>query len=76
MNILHANQSRIIAQAKFAYFPLGKALKRSNKETVLKSFKIFKTDEWKQIEGIFPKSLLNYLTTFKLKEVIQLQDII
>ena len=42
MNILHANQSRIIAQAKFAYFPLGKALKRSNKETVLKSLKLLK----------------------------------
>ena len=33
-------------------------------------------DKLKQNEGIFPKNLLNDLITYKLKEIIQLQDII
>ena len=34
-----------------------------------------KINELKQIEGIFPKILLNYLIINKLKEFIKLQDI-
>ena len=33
-----------------------------------------KVDEWKQIEGIFPKTLLTDLATNKLLEIIKLQN--
>ena len=36
----------------------------------------YKTNELKQIEHIFRKNLLNDLTTYRLKEIIRLQDII
>ena len=35
-----------------------------------------KTDELKQIEGIFPQNLMNDLVVNKLKETVKLQDII
>ena len=43
----------------------------------LKALNLFnKTNELKQIEVIFPKNLLNYLIFYKLREIVQLQDII
>ena len=52
--------------------------KKTQKEVdALKSLNVSnKIDELKQIQGIFPKNLLNDLTTYKLKEIIQLQNII
>ena len=35
-----------------------------------------KKDELKQIEGIFPQNLMNDLICVKLKEIVNLQDII
>ena len=56
--LLLSNQSQIIVQAKFTYFSLGKALEKQTEKQVdaLKSLNLSsKTDELKQIEGIFPK---------------------
>ena len=36
----------------------------------------YKTNELKQIYGIFPKYLLNDLIVYKLREIVQLQDFI
>ena len=55
------NQRKIIEQAKFTYFPLGEALEKQTETqvNVLRSLKLSnKTNELKQIEGVFPKNLL------------------
>ena len=55
--ILPSNQRQIIEQAKFAYFPLGKAFEKKTGKQVgaLKPRSLSnKKDELKQIEGIFP----------------------
>ena len=52
---------KIIEQAKFTYFPLGEALAKQTERqvNVLKSLKRSnKTNELKQIKGVFPKTLL------------------
>ena len=66
-----SNRRQIIEQAKFPYFPLGKALQKQSEKQVdaLNSLKASnKTDELKQIVGIFPKYLLNDLIINKLKK--------
>ena len=85
MNILQVKKyyllikKQIIEQAKFTYFLLGKALEKKTQERInaLRSVKLCnRTNELKQIQGIFPKCLLNDLIVYKLKEIAQLQDII
>ena len=54
-----SNQRKIIEQAKFTY--LGEALEKQTERqiNVLRSLKLSnKTNELKQIEGVFPKNLL------------------
>ena len=56
-----SNQRKIIEQAKFTYFPLGETLEKQTETqvNVLRSLKLSnKTNELKQIEGVFPKNLL------------------
>ena len=77
--LLHSNQRQIKEQAKFAYFPLGKAFEKQTENQVgtIKSLKSFnKKDEWKQIDGVFPENLMNDLIRDKLKKIGNLQDII
>ena len=65
--VLPAGPSQIIQQVKFAYYQLGKAFYKQTKKQayVWKSLNLSnKTDELKQIRGIFPKNLLNDLTTY------------
>ena len=74
-----SNQRQIIEQAKFAYSPLGKAFEKQTEKHVgaLKSVKTSnKKDELKQTEGIFPQNLMNDLVCGKLKETVNLEDII
>ena len=74
-----SNQRQIIEQAKFAYSPLGKALEKEAEEQVgaLKSLDTSnKKDELKQSEGIFPQNLMNDFICVKLKEVVNLQNIV
>ena len=74
--ILPSNQRQIIEQAKFAYFPLGKAFEKQTEKQVdaIKSLDL--SNKLKRIEGTFPQNLMNDLIRAKLKEIIELQDII
>ena len=74
-----SNDRQIIRQAKFPYSTLGWAFEKQTKKQVgaIKSLDLSnKKDELKQIEGLFPKYLVNDLIRDKLKENINLQDII
>ena len=77
--ILPSNRKQILEENKFIYFPLGKALEKQTQIQV-DHFKFLnlsnKTNELKQIEGIFPKNLMNDFIIHKLKDVIKLHDII
>ena len=56
---------------------MGKALEKQTKEQVkaIKDLNISdKTNELRQIEGIFPQNVLNNLISNKLKKVIELQN--
>ena len=65
-----SNQKQKIEQAKFTYSALGKAFENQ----AMKDLNISdKTNELKQIEGIFPQSVLNDLISNKLKKVIDLK---
>ena len=66
--MLPSNQKQIIEQAKFTNSPLEKALEKQTFSN--------KTDELRQVEGIFPKNLLNDLIISKLEDLIKLKDII
>ena len=74
-----SNQRQIIEQAKFPYYPLGKAFeKQTEKQVRALKFVDFSNKKYKlkQIEGIFPQDLMNDLVCARLKEIINLQDII
>ena len=67
-----------IKQAKFAYSPVGKALKKQTEKQVraLKFLELSNQKyELKEIQGISPKSMLNDLIINHLKDIIKLQDI-
>ena len=74
--ILPSNQQQMKQQAKFTYFPLGKAFEKQTKEQVkaIKDLNISdKSNELKQIENIFPKHVISYLIITKLKK-LELQN--
>ena len=65
--------------SKLAYSLLGKAFEKQTEKQVgaIKSLKYSKKkDELKQIDGIFAQNLMNDLISDKLKEIVNLQDII
>ena len=75
--ILPSIKKQIIDQAKFTYSALGKAFKEQTKEQVklIKNLSMSdKTNELKQIEGIFPQNVLNDLISNKLEKIIELQN--
>ena len=75
--ILPSNQRQIIEQTKFTYSPLRKAFEKQTQEEVktIKDLNISdKTNELKQIEGLFPQNVLNDLISNKLKKIIELQN--
>ena len=77
--IMLSNQGQIIEQANFPCPSLGKFFKKQTEEQVddIKSLKPSnKKDKIKHIDGIFPRNLLNGLISDKLKEIVDLQDII
>ena len=72
------NKRQIIEQGKLAYSPLGRAFEKQTEKQVgaIESLKCSnKSDELKQIDGIFPQNLMNNLIRAKLKEIVKLQDI-
>ena len=74
--ILPSNQREIIEQAKFAYSPFGKAFEKQTEKQVgaIKSLDL--SNKLKRIESIFPQNLINDLIRAKLKEIVELRDII
>ena len=77
--IFPSNNRQIIEQATFAYSSLGKAFEKQTKNQVsaIKSLKHSnKKDKSKQIEGILPLNVMNDLIHDKLKEIVNLPNII
>ena len=77
--MLPSNRIQIIEQTKFTYSPLGKALEKQIEKQVdaLKFLSLSnKATGLKQTEVIFPKTFMIQLITYKLKGIVQLQDII
>ena len=72
--ILPFNRRKIIEQAKPAYSPLSEAFETEKQVGAIKSLDSSK--KLKRIEGIFPQNLMNDLIRAKLKEIVELQDII
>ena len=65
--------------ARFIYPPLGKALKKQTEKQAgaLKFLNpSYEKGELKQTEGILPQNLMNDLIRPKLKEIVNLKDII
>ena len=73
--ILPYNQRQIIEQAKFAYSPLGKAFEEQTEKQV-DATSLDPSNKLKQIEAIFQQNLINGLIRAKLREIVELQDII
>ena len=69
------NQRQIIEQAKFTYSLLGKAFVKQTEKQVGAIKSLDPSNQLKRIEGIFSQILMNDLTA-KLKEIVELQDII
>ena len=66
-------------KAKFAYSPLGKAYEEQTEKQVaaLKPLDLSNRKcELKQIQSIFLQNLMNDLIRVKLKEIVNLQDVI
>ena len=77
--ILPSNQQQIIEQAKFTYSPLGKTFEKQTKEQVkaIKDLNISdKSNNLKQIEGIFPQNVLNDLISNKLKKSLSYNTVL
>ena len=63
-------------QAKFAYSPLGKAFQKQTDKQVDDIKSLHPSNKLGRIEGITPQNLMNDLIHAKLKEIVELQDII
>ena len=74
MNIIQVN--KYSEKAKFTYYPLGKAFEKQTEKQVDVIKSLDPSNKLIQIEGIFPKNVMNYLIRAKLKEIVELQDII
>ena len=70
------NQRQIIEQPKFAYSSTGKAFEKQTEKQVDVTKSLDFSNKLKQIEGIFPQNLMNDLIPSKLKEIVELQNII
>ena len=74
-----SNQRQIIEKAKLAYSPLGKVSeKQTEKQVAAITFLEISNKKYylKQIEGLFPQNLMNDFIRDKLKEIVDLQNII
>ena len=74
--VLPFNQRQIIKQAKFAYSPLEKAFEKHTEKQVGAIKSLDPSNKLKHIESIFPQNLMNDLIRPKLKEIVELRDII
>ena len=69
------NQKQIIEQATFVYSHFEKASEKQAEKQVGAMKFLDPFIKLKNIEGIFPQSLINNLIHDKLKEIFKLQDI-
>ena len=74
-----SNQRKIAEQAKFSYSPLGKAFEKTNRKSGW-CFKISRSSSkkgnLKQIECTFAQDLMNDLIRVKLKQIVEMQNVI
>ena len=73
---MSSNQRQIIEQAKFAYSHLRTPFKKQTEKQVDAIKSLDPSNKLKQIERIFTQNLMNDLIQAKLKEIVELQDII
>ena len=71
-----SNQRQIIEKAKFAYSPSAKAFEKQTEKQIGVIKSLEPSHKLKRIKDIFPQNLMNYLIRAKLKEIVELQDII
>ena len=71
-----STQREIIEQATFEYSPSVKAFGKQRKKQVTAIKSVGPFNKFKQIDGIFPQGFMNDLIRAKLKEIVELQDII
>ena len=74
--VLLSNQRQIIEQAKFAYSLLGKGFEKQTEKQVGAIKSLDTSNKSKRIEGIFSQNFISHLIRAKLKEIVELQDII
>ena len=74
--IVPFNQRQIIEQSKFAYSRLAQAFEKQTEKQVDTIKYLDPANKLKEIEGIFPQNLMNYLIRAKLKKIVELQNII
>ena len=72
--VLPSNQRQILKQANFPYSPWGKAFEKQIEKQFDAIKSLVPSNKLKQIEGVFPKHLMNDLIRAKLKEVVELWD--
>ena len=82
--MLSSDESRIIGKAKFTYSPLGKAVEKQTITTddqgvkEFESLKALKSEknnqEYKSIEGIFPKDMRTNEIKYKIDEIRKLKE--
>ena len=71
-----SNQREIIEQAKFAYCPLGKPFEKQTEKQVGATKSLNPFNKLKRIEIMLPQNLMNDLIRAKLKEIVELLNII
>ena len=74
--ILPSNQRQLIEQANFTYSSLEKAFEKQTEKQVDAIKSLNSANTLKQIGDIFPQKLMNDLIRAKLREIVELGDII
>ena len=74
--ILPSNQRQLIEQANFTYSSLEKAFEKQTEKQVDAIKSLDSANRLKQIGDIFPQKLMNDLIRAKLREIVELRDII
>ena len=71
-----SNQRQIIEQATFTHSPLGKAFEKQTEKQVDAIKSLHPSNKLKQTERKFPQNLMNDLICTKLKEIVELKNVI
>ena len=74
--ILPSNQRSLIEQTNFTYSSLEKAFEKQTEKQVDAIKSLDSANRLKQVGDIFPQKLMNDLIRAKLREIVELRDII